>query len=136
MKFISKILVETSPKTPERDAEYWSRVKDQAESCNPNSANADSATCGNCNYYINPGSTCSVVKRGETATPSLGNYICRDLSCDYEGQTYAHGERWCAGVDGVSEIIAGETANTDSSTENLPGSEYTRLSCYNGEVIA
>ena len=123
------------------DAEYWSRIKTQTESCNPNSANADSTTCGNCNYYINPGSTCSAAKRGETAVPRYGNYICKDLSCEYDNdddgdkETYAHGERWCADVPGVSEITAGETPATNPADENLPGSGYTRLSCYNGEVI-
>src|SRR3989338_8293947 len=38
------------------DDAYWSDVVPASESCNPSSANANSRSCGNCNYLL--GSTC------------------------------------------------------------------------------
>ncbi len=101
------------------DREYWTRIKDKGESCNPNSpnGNAGSASCGNCDYLL--GSVCKKYDRTEDITnPKLGNNICRDLSCNYEGNRYEHGETWCA-TNGV---------------ENVPGSESFRLVCYANEV--
>ena len=101
------------------DKSYWSRVIGKDESCGANDpdGNANSATCGNCDYYL--GSTCKI-KRAQDAKPRYGDNICRDLNCEYEGEIYKHGETWCADAKG-----------TDN---NLPGSRYFRLVCYNGEV--
>lgn len=99
--------------------EYWTNIYSEEESCNYDSSNANSAECGNCDYYL--GSTCkkySVSQDGQS--PDYGDYICRDLSCEYDGETYGHGETWCA--------------NSDGADDNLPGSRYFRLICYNGEV--
>lgn len=96
--------------------EYWAKVYEKSESCNAGSSNADSATCGNCNYFL--GSTCKKYKVGiDKVKQNYGDNICRDLSCEYEGKTYQHGETWCVspGVD-------------------KPGSRYFRLVCYNNEV--
>ncbi len=99
------------------DKEYWTNVYGEGESCNPSSSNANSVSCGNCDYYL--GSTCKNYKlAGKKAT--YGDNICKDLSCKYDGKSYEHGETWCANSNGVSE--------------NLPGSRYFRLVCYNGEV--
>lgn len=101
--------------------EYWSEMKDRDESCNPNSANAGSTSCGSCNYLL--GSTCKAYERGSIQTPSrpqIGDFICADLSCRYDGESYEHGETWCGGSPGVDE--------------SLPGSEHHRLVCYNGDV--
>lgn len=99
------------------DKEYWTNVYGEGESCNPSSSNANSVSCGNCDYYL--GSTCKNYKlAGKKAT--YGDNICKDLSCKYDGKSYEHGETWCADSNGVSE--------------NLPGSRYFRLVCYNGEV--
>ncbi len=99
--------------------EYWSRVYDITESCGYGSSNAGSSTCGNCDYYY--GSTCKEYKRGEDrVSPVAGDYICKDLSCTYGGNTYQHGESWC---------------ETNSNKENVPGSKYFRLMCYNREVL-
>ncbi len=103
--------------------EYWTTIKEKAESCNPGAGNAGSAACGNCDYLL--GSTCRAFERGNLQTPtrpSFGDFICADLSCKYQGKTYEHGETWCG-------------SNTKSGIdENLPGSENFRLVCYNGEV--
>lgn len=102
-----------------KDKTYWSRVQGKSESCNPSSSNANSATCGNCDYYI--GSTCKIFKRSEDKIkPNYGDNICRDLSCEYEGGKYSHGETWCA--------------ESPSTEDNLPGSRYFRAVCYNGDV--
>jgi len=101
------------------DETYWAKTISKPESCNPDSGNANSATCGNCDYFL--GSTCKEYSRAKDArVPKLGDYICRDLSCTYEGQRYEHGETWCANSKGINE--------------NLPGSRYFRLVCYNGDV--
>ncbi|MEK6878185.1 MAG: hypothetical protein AABY22_01180, partial [Nanoarchaeota archaeon] len=67
--------------------------KDQ--SCNPNSANADSSTCGNCNYLLGSKCSASTIKKIND-----GNFICKDLSCDASadtgGEKRENGESWCA----------------------------------------
>jgi hypothetical protein len=102
-----------------KEPAYWSRILTKAESCNPGSSNADSSTCGNCDYYL--GSTCKTYQRGtDKVKPVLGDNICRDLSCTYKGKNYNHGESWCD--------------NSPGADKNLPGSRYFRLICYNNEV--
>lgn len=101
------------------DPTYWTSIIPVESGCGYGSenGNADSSTCGNCDYFL--GSTCKAAKRGQDATPSLGNNICRNLDCKYNGKTYQHGETWCA---------------TDSAKNNLPGSQDYVLKCYNNEV--
>jgi hypothetical protein len=102
-----------------KDKNYWAEIKGKDEVCNAGKSNANSATCGNCDYYL--GSTCKTYDRGKDKTsPNFGDNICRDLSCEYEGKKYSHGETWCAKSEGIED--------------NLPGSRYFRLVCYNGEV--
>lgn len=101
------------------DKEYWTKPYGTLESCSPSVNNADSTTCGNCDYYL--GSTCkSFDKTKDRTKPLYGDNICRDLSCSYEGQSYEHGETWCATSEGLDE--------------NLPGTRYIRLVCFNGDV--
>lgn len=100
--------------------EYWNTIKDKAESCNPDASNANSVSCGNCDYLS--GSTCKAYERGnsQTVKPNYGDFVCADLSCNYQGKEYQHGETWCGDSSGIDK--------------NLPGSENHRLVCYNGEV--
>jgi len=103
------------------DTEYWTAIKTKTESCGPDSSNANSASCGNCDYLS--GSTCKEYKRGNSQTPTHpknGEFVCADLNCKYKGNTYQHGETWCA--------------NSSGTNKNSPGSEYFKLVCYNGEV--
>jgi hypothetical protein len=102
------------------DKGYWTTIQDKAASCNPNSNNAGSVSCGNCDYLS--GSTCKAYQRNnsQTVKPNYGNFACADLSCNYKGKNYKQGETWCGNSSGVKN--------------NLPGSEYSRLVCYNGEV--
>jgi hypothetical protein len=121
------------------DESYWTKIIAPEDSCGFGQSNSNSASCGNCNYNL--GSTCSDVKRGETGTATYGDYICRDLSCKYDTnsdgkmETYQHGEKWCAMTPGTSAINSNKKNAPDPFTENVPGSEYTLLSCYNGKVI-
>ena len=103
------------------DKEYWTHIKELSKSCNPDLSNAGDAACGNCDYLL--GSNCKPYQRGNSQTPTrpeLGDYICADLSCNYKGQKYQHGEEWCADSPGLSQ--------------NVPGSESYLSQCYNGEV--
>jgi len=104
------------------DQVYWSKIVPVSESCGVGSANVGSAsaTCGNCDYFL--GSTCKTYNRGEgdDVRPNYGDYVCRDLSCDFEGETYQHGETWCADSKGIDK--------------SLPGSRHFRMLCYNGDV--
>jgi len=101
-----------------KNKEYWTKIYLKSESCNPLLNNANSASCGNCDYYL--GSTCKTYERGEDKNrPNYGDNICRDLSCEYDGEKYEHGESWC---------------ETNTEKLNTPGSEYYRMICYNGEV--
>ena len=102
-----------------KDKNYWSKIYDKTQSCGTDSGNANSASCGNCDYYL--GSMCKEYKRdADKVQPNYGNFICRDLSCNFDGKKYNHGETWCQNSEGVDK--------------NLPGSRYFRAVCYNGEV--
>jgi len=110
---------------------YWTTIKTKEESCNPSSSNANSAACGNCDYLL--GSICKAYNSRDPQTPrqpAKGEFVCSDLSCRYDsngnggidpGETYKHGETWCA-------------TNSPGLSKSLTGSEGYRLSCFNGDV--
>ena len=104
------------------DTNYWTEIVGKAESCgiDSESGNANSKTCGNCDYLS--GSTCKAYKRGDASRtqPEIGENICADLGCSYNGKKYEHGESWCATSEGFSS--------------SSPGSESYRMVCYNGET--
>ncbi|PIO08556.1 hypothetical protein COU59_01085, partial [Candidatus Pacearchaeota archaeon CG10_big_fil_rev_8_21_14_0_10_34_12] len=105
----------------QNDKSYWEKVVLKSDSCGitNSNGNAGSSTCGNCDYFL--GSTGKKYDRTIDPTqPKFGDYICRDLGCEYQGQEYKHGETWCA-------------SSTEQS-KNLPGDRYFRQVCYNGEV--
>jgi len=117
------------------DEGYWGKIIASTCTLNLNVASANQNSkekCGNCDYFL--GSTCKKAER--LNKPEYGDFICKDLSCEYEGEDYQHGETWCAETDGVSiiDLSGGRKITTDSSTENLPGSRYFRMVCYNNEV--
>ena len=70
---------------------YWEKKIDKSDSCgyNDQDGNADSRTCGNCDYF--QGSICS------EGSAELGDYACNDLNCynTENGQDYKNGESWC-----------------------------------------
>ncbi|MFQ5531748.1 MAG: hypothetical protein ACE5ES_03990, partial [Candidatus Nanoarchaeia archaeon] len=101
------------------DKNYWSKIVKKADSCGASDGNAESAGCGNCDYFL--GSSCGEYRRGQDRVrPNFGDNICRDLSCDFNGQNFQHGETWCADAPGIE--------NSD------PGSRHFRQVCYNGDV--
>jgi hypothetical protein len=109
-----------SSKTNDKD--YWTNVKTKSESCSPGSANANSASCGNCNYLL--GSYCRPTTLGATK-PRFGSLICADLSCtDENGKDRKHGESWCIADDKKNSI-----------GKSTVGSGFFRRICMNGEVL-
>jgi hypothetical protein len=105
----------------QNDKSYWEKIVLKADSCGVASANgnAGSSTCGNCDYFL--GSTGKKYDRAiDPVSPRFGDNICRDLGCEYKNQKYRHGETWCS--------------TPSAEAKNLPGSRYSRLLCYNGEV--
>lgn len=103
------------------DKDYWTNVKGKDDSCNPNSPNYDSASCGNCNYLL--GSYCRS-SSVEGSNARYGDNICADLSCvDENGKKRLHGESWCISDD-----------KSKSFGTNTVGSEFFRRICMNSQV--
>ena len=100
------------------DKSYWRKKISKAESCNPSSANINSQSCGNCNYFS--GSICKNYKVAGVR-PTYGNNICKDLNCKTtsDNKPHKHGESWCS---------------TDKNKDSV-GSRYFRHLCMNGEEI-
>lgn len=118
------------------DQGYWNDIITTGV-CSIGQAPYNIRNCGNCDYFS--GTTCKKSVRGDTNSPVLGESICKDLGCTWEGEQYEHGETWCAQSGGVSKIMYNEELSEDDieeilSTQNVPGSRYFRLVCYNGEV--
>jgi len=99
-----------------KDKLYWDKKISVAESCDYGSSNANSASCGNCDYL--QGSRCGDYQLGGTR-PTYGDNICRDLNCKIDGETVNHGETWCL---------------TDKNQDSV-GSRYFRHICADGEEI-
>ncbi|MBS3084761.1 hypothetical protein J4411_02510 [Candidatus Pacearchaeota archaeon] len=128
--------------TQATDKIYWSKIVQKEDSCNPDSPNANSASCGNCDFAL--GSTCKAYEKSGAVKPTIGENLCKDLGCTFKGKTYKHGESWCGLPEGVplitdqendgNYVFNGKTSLPDNSKENLPGSVYEKLTCYNGEV--
>jgi hypothetical protein len=86
------------------DKAYWKKVIEKKDACGfgNSNANANSASCGNCDYFA--GSFCRQYDKSKDARrPSYGDYICRDLNCKntQDGKDYRHGESWCVYDDGT-----------------------------------
>lgn len=119
------------------DQTYWNYVYSRSESCNPDSANIGSKSCGNCDYFKGSvGMNAKTAKDIDSSigTPNMGDYICANLGCndaDFKkdkGRNPLHGETWC-----VSNAKGGYTDGT-GLYENLPGARYFRFVCYNGAI--
>lgn len=106
------------------DKEYWANIKDKSEACSPNSANANSKSCGNCNYL--QGSICRKTEAGDTKA-TYGDNICSDLNCKNtdNGKSYKHGESWC---------VYSDQGEKDKSN-NAVGSRFFKHICVNGEEV-
>ncbi len=102
------------------NAEYWTYIVNAENSCGYGQSNAESRECGNCNYYA--GSICKAYRESGSPAPLYGEHICADLSCEYKGERYEHGEVWC------------DTNTREGLDFALPGSESFKIICYNGEI--
>lgn len=92
---------------------------------------ARQASCGNCNYLI--GSRCGTPQSNVDVAPSVGEFVCRDLSCtDENGVRHQHGESWCVFQSQIG--VRGIAGTNGQRSVDLPGSEHYRLSCANGEI--
>jgi len=102
------------------DVDYWDKVVEVEDLCDEGvKGNADSASCGNCNRFA--GSICGSSIE-DNFDVDIGDYYCRDLSCEFLGETYKDGESWC-GYDG--KIGDGD---------DVVGSRHWKYSCSQGKV--
>ncbi|NCO11450.1 hypothetical protein GW924_02490 [Candidatus Pacearchaeota archaeon] len=102
------------------DQEYWTNLKRKDESCGYGRSNAESRTCGNCDYLLG---SFARHENDAGASPTYGDYICADLNCEFEGQERLHGESWCIGDE------------KEGPGEDRVGSRDFRYVCINGEVV-
>jgi len=75
------------------DEQYWTDVIPREDACNAGGENANSISCGNCNYL--EGSFCG--EASGSVKPAYGNNICQDINCydTSNGKDYKNGESWC-----------------------------------------
>lgn len=107
------------------DKAYWRKIISKADSCGSSSSsgNANSPSCGNCDYFS--GSFCRQYDSTKDTRPTYGDNVCRDLNCKntIDGNNYKHGESWCV---------------YDSATgggQDLAGSRSFKHVCIAGEEI-
>lgn len=125
------------------------KILDKSKSCNSDSANTKSSTCGNCNYE--KGSICGTYRIGTDTKPKYGDYVCKDLNCkNAPGQAgikknRINGESWCvydgqigeAGISSLTSILGIDTSilgNKGLLSSDVVGSRHFRYLCVNGEV--
>jgi 23S rRNA A1618 N6-methylase RlmF len=111
-------------------------ILEKADSCNADSNNINSETCGNCNYAF--GSTC---KQTNSSSIKEGNYICQDLTCvDEEGKVRQNGESWCVydGVIGNGSDVVGsrhwKRICNEGTVEVEPCADYRGQICVQSNV--
>lgn len=108
-----------STKTYDKKPSYWQKIAPKAESCGfkDGKGNANSKTCGNCEYF--KGSICG------NGAATFGDHICRDINCygTKNGKDYKNGESWCVPQGPVGE------------GRDLVGSRHFRHVCINGEEV-
>ncbi len=102
-----------------KSSSYWQKIVPKKESCRPDSdnGNANSKTCGNCDYFR--GSVCAKGKA------DYGDNICTDLNCydTKNGNDFKNGESWC--------VYQGKVGKG----RDLVGSRHFRHICINGEEV-
>ena len=103
------------------DPAYWNEVIAPENSCGSGASdgNADSKSCGNCNRFT--GGLCGSAT-GDNFDVNLGNFYCKDTSCDYNGENYKNGESWC--------VYDGHIDNGD----DVVGSRHWKYVCSQGSV--
>jgi len=143
------------------DGVYWNKTFYKNESCGVDSGigNANSATCGNCNYLA--GSRCE--NYNKTIDPEISGLeenqeFCRDMSChnvDYYGKKIdkKNGESWCIYesqvgnfpydvfgdnfIASVSQAIPGLGISPPFYfSKDTVGSRHWKYKCVDGEVVS
>jgi len=103
-----------------KNSAYWQKIIPKEETCgfNNENGNANSNSCGNCDYF--KGSICS-----DSSSATYGENICSDLNCydTQNGKDYDNGESWC-----IYQSNAG-------LGRDAVGSRHFRNICINGEEI-
>jgi len=125
------------------------KVLAKEQSCNSNSQNIGSGSCGNCNYEL--GSICGTYRPGVDKKISDGEYACRNLNCKNapgnagKKQDRINGESWCVYDGQIGEAIISTKTSIPGIDPNflnkgallsadVVGSRHWRYSCINGEV--
>ncbi len=109
------------------------KVLSKQDSCNPNSANSRSSSCGNCNYEL--GSICREFGAGDKG--NMEGFTCRDLNCDdapgHAGRKKdrINGESWCVYDGQIGNLGIGSIG---ALSVDPVGSRHFRYACVNGEV--
>jgi len=128
------------------DADYWTYIKNPSNPDEVCQINGPSSTCGNCDT-IASGTVCQAENEAQgTGNAQYGNLVCGDLSCNYKGHDYKHGESWCGGTEGTlvpieynfstSEISQSSRNDLENQNDyNIPGSRYYKMTCSFGEVL-
>ena len=116
------------------DENYWSAVVPVSRSCTLESNSnilSNQQNCGNCNYLA--GSVCGTIRQGVDRNPTLGQYVCRDLSCVKEDNTRVkHGQSWCAFDSAIG--VDGENGTNSERSVDVPGSRHYKKLCFDGEI--
>ncbi|MFH1586149.1 MAG: hypothetical protein ABIB79_05260 [archaeon] len=93
-------------------------ILSKEESCNQDSANINSASCGNCNRFLS-----SICSGSEVQKVNDGDFTCKSLKCEDENRkTRNNGESWC---------------NYDSAIgdgKDTVGSRHWLRRCVEGEI--
>lgn len=90
------------------------------------------SSCGNCNYL--QGNRCGAPSAPDDE-PSVGNFVCKDLSCtDSDGTQRKHGESWCAFDSRIG--VQGAAGSNEQRSVDVPGSQHYRKTCANGVITA
>ena len=103
---------------------YWTNYVKPEDACSAPNGAANSPSCGNCDRFN--GGICALAKP-DNFRVGMGNYYCKDSSCDYKDQWgqmhhYKNGESWCV-YDGPI-----------NKGDDVPGSRHFRYVCNSGVV--
>ncbi|MBT7251305.1 hypothetical protein HN604_00615 [archaeon] len=98
---------------------YWETMISPEQSCNFGDSNANSAECGNCDYFKS--SSCSSAIE-DSFNVDYGTNYCKDLSCEFDGEPFNNGDSWCR-YDGAI-----------GSSDDVVGSRHWRYSCNQGVI--
>ena len=101
---------------------YWDRVVSGTEVCGSGDVekgNANSPSCGNCDRFAG-GICASASEDGKSV--DIGDFYCRDMSCEFDGENYKNGESWC--------VYDGAIGDGD----DVVGSRHWKYVCSQGKV--